>query len=232
MQYRRFPWLILLAVLPLAASAADLEVSISDTAGKPVQDAVVSLEPMDSTPPKPVPHATAVMDQRDREFMPHVLAVQAGTAVSFPNSDNIHHDVYSFSPAKVFELPLYKGIPSQPVVFDKPGVVVLGCNIHDWMLGYIDVVPTPWFVKSDAAGQAELTGVPPGKYHLVLWHPDLDAVDNRRSEDVVLDGKAVLTRKFTLTLKPSLHKGNKPADSLQSKFNRFGDDKKPPPLPN
>ncbi len=231
MQYRRFSWLILLMAVPLALSAAEVEVSISDTAGKPVQDAVVSLEPMDPDQRLPAP-ARGVMDQHDREFVPHVLAVQVGAAVAFPNSDDIHHDVYSFSQPKVFELPLYKGTPTQPLIFDKPGVVVLGCNIHDWMLGYIDVVPTPWFAKSDAAGQAELTGVPPGKYHLVLWHPDLDAADNRLSVGVVLDAKVPLSRKFTLTLKPPLHKGNKPADSLQSKFDRFRDDKKPPPLPN
>jgi hypothetical protein len=152
--------------------------------------------------------------------------------VSFPNSDDIHHDVYSFSAPKPFELPLYKGTPTQPLIFDKPGVVVLGCNIHDWMLGYIDVVPTPWFVKSDASGQAELTGVPAGKYRLVLWHPDLDAVDNSRGEDVVMQDPAPLIRTYTVTLKPPLHKGHKPDQSLQDKFGRFRDDKKPPPLPN
>lgn len=223
--------ILFLAGTASGVTAATLEVSIADAAGKPVQDAVVSLEPMDPKQSIPPPRAGAVMDQRDREFVPHVLAVQLGSAVSFPNFDDIHHDVYSFSAPKVFELPLYKGTPSQPVVFDKPGVVVLGCNIHDWMLGYIDVVPTYWFVKSDAAGQAELTGVPAGKYHLVLWHPDLDTQDNRESAEVVLDDKAPLSRSYNLTLKPPLHKGHKPDKSLQDKFGRFRDEK-PPPLPN
>ncbi len=216
--------------MALPVSAATLEVSIDDAAGKPVQDAVVSLEPQDRSPPKAA-QPTAVMDQHNKEFVPHVLAVEAGTAVSFPNSDDIHHDVYSFSPAKPFELPLYKGVPTKPVIFDKSGVVVLGCNIHDWMLGYIDVVPTPWFVKSDASGQAELAGVPAGKYHLVIWHPDMQAEGNGLSQDLVLDEKQLTQLSFKVTLKAPLHLGSKPVESLQNKFDRFRD-AKPPPLSN
>src|ERR1700761_6794431 len=119
----RVSWSLASALLLCAAAhAATLEVSIADSAGKPVQDAVVSLEPMDPNQRLPAP-AHGVMDQHDREFVPHVLAVQVGATVSFPTSDDIHHDVYSFSPAKSFELPLYKGTPTEPLLFDKPGVV-------------------------------------------------------------------------------------------------------------
>ena len=98
-----------------------------------------------------------------------MLAVHTGTAVSFPNSDNIRHHVYSFSPAKRFELRLYQA-RRRPVVFDKPGVVVLGCNIHDWMLGYVYITDDPFFAVSDDAGRLALD-LPPGRYTASLWHP-------------------------------------------------------------
>jgi hypothetical protein len=93
--------------------------------------------------------------------------------VSFPNRDDIRHQVYSFSPAKRFELRLYKGTPSEPVLFDKPGLVVLGCNIHDWMVGYIYVTDDPWFAVSDATGTLHLDALPAGRYQVTLWHPQM-----------------------------------------------------------
>jgi plastocyanin len=115
---------------PALARAPSVEASVTDQSGKPVLDAVVTLMPVGGPPPalRPMP---AVMDQVNKEFVPAVLPVVVGTPVSFPNRDNIRHHVYSFSPAKKFELPLYMGTPSAPVVFDKPGAVALGCNIHD-----------------------------------------------------------------------------------------------------
>ena len=99
-----------------------------------------------------------------------MLAVRTGTAVSFPNRDSVRHHVYSFSAPKRFELRLYKGTPSQPIVFDQPGVVVLGCNIHDWMVGYVYVTNDPRFAVSDAQGRLSLD-LPPGQYPMTLWHP-------------------------------------------------------------
>jgi plastocyanin len=151
------------------AAAASLQVSVVDQHGQPLPDAVVTLRGA-SDPGVPAP-ARAVMDQRQQEFMPHVLAVRAGTSISFPNSDNIRHQVYSFSAPKRFELRLYEGTPGAPLLFDKPGVVVLGCNIHDWMLGYIYVSDDPWFAVSDAKGQLSLDGLPAGHYRMSLWHP-------------------------------------------------------------
>ena len=110
------------------------------------------------------------MDQKNRTFVPHVLAVQTGTAVRFPNSDDIRHQVYSFSSAKTFQLPLYKGTPASPVWFDKAGVVSLGCNIHDHMIAYIYVVDSPWFAKANADGLARIENVPGGEYELFARH--------------------------------------------------------------
>lgn len=114
------------------------------------------------------------MDQIDKEFVPLVVPVQVGAAVSFPNKDNIRHHVYSFSPAKRFELKLYSGVPAKPVVFDRPGPVTLGCNIHDWMVGYIYVVDTPWFGKTSADGVASFE-LPAGDYVVKVWHPWMKA---------------------------------------------------------
>ena len=99
--------------------------------------------------------------------------VRTGTAVSFPNNDDIRHHVYSFSEAKKFELPLYKGVPAEPVVFDQAGTVVLGCNIHDWMLAYVYVVDTPWRLVTDEKGAGVLDDLPAGRYRVDVLHPRL-----------------------------------------------------------
>jgi hypothetical protein len=96
-----------------------------------------------------------------------------GSAVSFPNKDTVRHHVYSFSPAKVFDLKLYAGTPTTQVVFGAPGVVVLGCNIHDKMAAWLLVVDTPYYAKTDTSGSATLTAVPGGNYTLRVWHPNL-----------------------------------------------------------
>ena len=152
------------------ARAATLDVVLRQADQTPVSDAVVTLQG-----PVGAPAGTlkADMDQRGQKFAPHVLAVHTGTQVRFPNSDNIRHQVYSFSPAKRFELRLYEGTPTDPLLFDKPGVVVLGCNIHDWMLGYIYVTDDPRFGVSDAQGHVRLDDLPAGAYHVTLWHPQL-----------------------------------------------------------
>ena len=160
--------LLLCLWLPALAPAAPLQLRIDDGAA-PVADAVASLHAAAA----PAAAGTrAVMDQRNTAFVPGVLPVQAGTSVSFPNSDSVQHQVYSFSAAKSFELPLYAGTPLEPVRFDTPGVVVVGCNIHDWMIGHIVVLDTPHFGKTGADGRVRLQA-PPGVYRLRIWHARL-----------------------------------------------------------
>lgn len=151
------------------ANAASVQVSVVDQAGAPVPDAIVYATPASGKLPAPKP-ATAIIDQVKRQFVPHVSVVQTGTAITFPNKDNFEHDVYSFSPAKKFELHLYHGVPANPVVFDKPGLVVMGCNIHDTMVAYLLVVDTPWFAKTDAAGNASIDNLPADNYRITAWH--------------------------------------------------------------
>lgn len=164
---------LVLSLLPLAAGAATLTIDVRNSRGQVLRDAVVYAVPDGrSLPPA---KKTAVMDQKNRMFVPHVLAIQTGTAVRFPNSDDIRHQVYSFSSAKTFQLPLYTGTPSNPIVFDKAGVATLGCNIHDHMSAYIVVVDTPHFATTGGDGRATLDTLGAGKYTVHVWHPELKA---------------------------------------------------------
>jgi plastocyanin len=163
---------VLSVVMGMPVMAANVDVIVQDGKGELLADVVVSvqerLHPMTTT------KTMAVIDQRQRQFVPYVSVVQTGTTVSFPNSDRIRHHVYSFSPARHFDLQLYAGQPSKPVVFDRAGVAVLGCNIHDWMLAYVKVVSTPFFAKTDDGGQATVRNIPKGRYQLEYWHPRLE----------------------------------------------------------
>jgi len=151
-------------------SAAQVTVTVTDEAGVPVADAVVALrsDAVSSSGNRPKP--TVALDQVNKQFVPHVSVIEVGTTLYFPNSDNIRHQVYSFSDAKRFELKLYAGKSAAPVLFDRPGVVILGCNIHDWMSAYVYVVPTPYFAMTDKAGRAAIK-VPLGTYVVETWHP-------------------------------------------------------------
>lgn len=161
---------LLLALFPAAARAATLEVEVRGGNGALLDGAVVFAIP-DRPQPGPPPR-DAIMDQMNRTFVPHVLPVQKGTRVRFPNHDNVRHQVYSFSEAKRFQLPLYQGTPGAPVVFDKPGVVALGCNIHDRMSAYIVVVDTPHFGLTEK-GHSTLRDLPAGQYSVHVWREGL-----------------------------------------------------------
>lgn len=157
---------------PLYA-ASGLSVTVLSAAGMPVQDAIVIAEPAQGSPP-PRPGLKDVMDQRNLMFVPGAMVVQTGTAVDFPNSDQVRHQVYSFSSAKTFQLALYAGKAHAPVLFDKPGLVTLGCNIHDSMLGYIYVTDSPWYGRTGSDGTLQLHDLAPGEYTVRLWHTLLD----------------------------------------------------------
>ena len=168
----------LVALAPLAVAAAapavgSVRVEIKDPKAAPVADAVASLLPLDRAPALTPPAAPVVIEQDREEFEPFVSAVVVGTRVNFPNRDKVQHHVFSLSKTKQFDLGLYRGEPREMVTFDRPGVVTLGCNIHDWMSAYIVVLPTPHFAKSGADGLAPIAGLPAGKYRLEVWHPRL-----------------------------------------------------------
>jgi plastocyanin len=182
------------------ARPGPVEASVTDDKGKPVEDAVVSLISLAAPAAAPAT-TTAVMDQHDREFVPHVLPVYVGARLSFPNRDNIRHHVYSFSAPKKFELPLYIGTPASPVNFDKPGVVALGCNIHDWMLAYIYVLTTPHFAKTAADGKARLDGLTPGAYEARVWHPRLRGDTEKTGRPLIMAAGEPAQVAFVVSLK-------------------------------
>jgi plastocyanin len=157
---------------PLYAASA-LSVTVLSATGTAVPDAIIIAEPDRGSPP-PRPGQKDVMDQRNLMFVPGAMVVQTGTSVDFPNSDQVRHQVYSFSPAKPFQLALYAGKAHAPVVFDKPGLVTLGCNIHDSMLGYIYVTDSPWYGHTGADGTLQLRDLTPGEYTVRAWHPRLN----------------------------------------------------------
>ena len=180
-KWTTFPVVALFVALSGQAIAGSLTVNVTGQ-GKPLENAVIAIYAAQAPPAARLPSRD--MDQRSLIFQPHVLAVQVGSEVRFPNSDNTRHQVYSFSPAKTFELPLYSGTKAKPIHMDTAGVVELGCNIHDWMLGYIVVVDTPYFAMTNTKGQATIQA-PPGSYRLEAWHESQAAPPAQRTSQQV-----------------------------------------------
>lgn len=158
----------LFSLASFQVNAGEVTVTVSDNLGMPIANAVVYAEPIGKTVPKPT--RLGMVEQKNKQFIPLVTVVQSGSNINFPNRDLVRHHVYSFSPAKTFELKLYSGIPANPVLFDKAGTVVLGCNIHDNMLAYIHIVDTPYFAKTDDNGKVKLNDLPDGQYQLKVWY--------------------------------------------------------------
>lgn len=170
--------------------AGELNVTVKDGKGAALEDAIFTAMPLDARNIPKQKSNKPFVDQVGKEFLPHVLPVYVNSTVAFPNNDSIRHHVYSFSRTKKFELPLYSGTEASPVLFDKPGIVILGCNIHDWMLGYIYVSATPYFVRSDKTGKASLSDLPDGEYTVKVWHPQMTATEESTSRKIVISSKA------------------------------------------
>jgi plastocyanin len=192
-----------LANLAAAARAATLVIHVLSADGHALPGAVVTVRPLDA----PARHAApqrAVMDQVNRAFEPDLLVIPVGSTIEFPNSDSVSHQIYSFSPPKRFQLPLYRGKPYPPVLFDQAGIVTLGCNIHDQMLAYVLVTDAPYFGRTDAGGawSAEVTR---GQYRVTLWHPRLrdEGADLERQLTVNDTDRAELTLRLVRPLQPA-----------------------------
>lgn len=189
-----------LAAVAHPALAATVTVQVRDASGATVPNAVVmiSLEGR----PTPVPRGGSyTVEQRNIQFQPFVTIVPVGSDVAFPNRDKVRHHVYSFSPARKFELKLYAREDNRAVRFDQPGVVALGCNIHDKMSAYVAVVDTPWAAKTDANGLVRLAGVPGGSLSITVWHPYLRAPANRVTKAIRVADNAVHSEGFAVALR-------------------------------
>ena len=159
---------MLVAAVSPSAAARTVSGQVLGQDGKPVAHAVVFVQEPASQPA--AASSSAIMDQFNKTFVPEMLPVAVGTQVKFPNRDQIRHHVYSFSRPKRFELPLYKGEDAPPVLFDKPGVVKIGCNIHDWMSAIILVLPNDRFAVTKEDGTFSLPGLDAGTYTITAWH--------------------------------------------------------------
>ncbi|MEM1434316.1 MAG: methylamine utilization protein [Pseudomonadota bacterium] len=168
--------LVLCAQAPVAVSDTVAEallrtqtIELRDGRGRPLSgSAVIVVGDYPAAPATPA--QPAVMSQKNERFTPDLLVIQAGEAVAFPNNDRVMHHVYSFSQARQFEIPLYQSEAPSPIRFETAGVVVVGCNIHDQMVGTIIVADTPFFALTDKRGRARLT-VPPGATEVDVWYP-------------------------------------------------------------
>ena len=187
------------------AQAADLQVTVTNMAGAPVRDAVVSLKP--SAGGWAVNSRTNYswnyeMVQHNIIFDPHVLVVPTGAEVTFPNRDKVRHHVYSFSPAKTFEIKLYGREENRKVVFDKPGVVSLGCNIHDGMIAYVFVSDTVHVAKTGADGVAVLRGLPAGDARVAVWQPKIRAPGAQKTLSVTLPAQGMVRQTVAVNVRP------------------------------
>ncbi len=184
---------------PLVAQSS-FEALVVDAAGELVSDAVLSLSPLDGQIVPAAAVGGAKISQIKQEYSPYVTAVRTGTPVEFPNLDTIQHHIYSVSKPKRFEIPLYEPGRSEVVTFDQPGLVVIGCNIHDWMSAYVLVLDTPWFSKTTADGRVRFVDLAPGRYRLELWHPRVSKPLSREVTLGTTNGAEPL--RLTLTLRP------------------------------
>jgi plastocyanin len=192
---------LLCAVRP--ACPATLIVRVQTPDGHVLPGAVVTIRPLEGAARHAAP-VHALMDQVNRSFAPDLLVIPVGSSVEFPNSDSVSHQIYSFSPAKRFQLPLYRGKPYPPTHFDQPGVVTLGCNIHDEMLAYLLVTDAPWYGRTNEAGSWSAE-VPHGRYRVELWHPRLrdNEADLGRELTVADADRAELTLRLSRPLQPA-----------------------------
>jgi plastocyanin len=183
--------------------AATIRVIVEGQDGHPMPGAVVTVHPLD-VPTHPAPPVHAAMDQVNRAFEPDLLVIPVGSTIEFPNSDAVSHQIYSFSPAKRFQLSLYRGKPYPPVRFEQAGVVTLGCNIHDQMLAYVLVTDAPFFGRTDAAGSWS-ADVSRGRYRVSIWHPRLrdEPTDLERELTIGETDRASLTLRLAKPLEPA-----------------------------
>jgi plastocyanin len=184
------------------ALAATLIIAVQAVDGRPLAGAVLTVHALSGTghPAAPV---NAVMDQVERAFVPDLLVIPAGSTVEFPNSDSVSHQIYSFSAAKKFQLPLYRGKRYPPVRFDSLGLVTLGCNIHDSMLAYVLVTDAPYFGRTDSSGSWSVE-VPRGNYRVTVWHPRMrESAELQREMTIGDTDRIALTVRLAKPLQPA-----------------------------
>jgi plastocyanin len=184
------------------ALAATLVVTVQAVDGRPLAGAVLTVHALGGTD-RPAAPINAIMDQVERAFVPDLLVIPPRSTVEFPNSDSVSHQIYSFSAAKKFQLPLYRGKRYPPVRFDQVGLVTLGCNIHDSMLAYVLVTDAPYFGRTDSSGSWSIE-VPRGNYRVTVWHPRMrESAELEREMRIGAADRAAVTVRLAKPLQPA-----------------------------
>ena len=182
---------IILACICGPAFAGDLTVSVRDSAGRPVRDAVITVTPNAGVPRGPIRFPWALrIAQQNVQFQPYVLIAPVGAAVAFPNLDRVRHQIYSFSRGNRFEIELFGRDETRTHAFSTAGVAALGCNIHDQMLAFVRIVDTPYAGKTDATGDVTIPAIPAGGARLVVWHPQLNVRGNESAYTLTIGAGA------------------------------------------
>ncbi|MFC4700100.1 methylamine utilization protein [Glaciecola siphonariae] len=204
---RTLKGLVLLACLSACSfSYAKSRVVVTDKNGVVLSNIVVEISAQTKTSTDLARQAAdpVVIEQIDQQFVPHISVVPVGTQVTFPNNDTVAHHVYSFSPAKTFEVNLQEQFTSKPISFDSAGIVELGCNIHDWMLAYVFISDADWFGKTNAQGIVDVE-LPEGSYSASVWHPRLSKNDMQSIHELIINqANQVSTIALSDDLLPSL----------------------------
>ncbi|MDB5680742.1 MAG: methylamine utilization protein [Sphingomonas bacterium] len=195
-------FVLLLGAAPLPP-AAGVSVAVRGPNGQPIANAVVTIRLVGRPTPPPRMGAGYAVRQQNIQFNPFLLVVPVNADVSFPNFDQVRHQVYSFSPAKRFELKLYAREQNRTVRFDRAGPVSLGCNFHDQMTAFIYVTDSAFTARTDASGTVSLAGVPQGAVSISVWHPYLRAPGNQVSRQIDLGGGARETFAVALRMPPA-----------------------------
>ncbi|MGQ7249142.1 methylamine utilization protein [Halomonas sp. V046] len=212
------PLVLSFALLMLSASALAASIRVIDAeTGEPLADAVVELSRTEASPGPGQGEHEGVFEiaQRHATFVPLVTVLPVGSKVIFPNRDSSRHHVYSFSPAKVFDLELYLSETPPPVAFERPGVVVLGCNIHDHMRAFVVVSDGDRFAMTDARGRADFPAVEARNQVIRVWHPRLEDTHQRWWQGRLVSA----TQEVALELEARLMQPAPPSD-LQRRFDQ------------
>lgn len=197
---------LLLSLCMASAGAATLNLTALDKLGMPMGDVVISATPVGAAIEAGAPVDAVTIAQDHRQFTPYVTPIRVGTSVRFPNYDKIEHHVKSFSPAKEFEIKVYESGTPPPVTFDKPGIVVVYCLLHEWMRAYVMVLDTPYFGKTDPSGAVSLNGLKEGSYVVRAWHPDMGTVKPALEQTVKIVDKGNLPMQFAFNFVPRVRK--------------------------
>lgn len=180
----------------IAADQSCVKIMVNSKSGQALAGMVVYLKPLGGQQLTPSTKEI-VIGQLGKSFMPYVSVSQANSKVSFVNQDDITHHIYSAGSDNKFSFKIRAGQTNASILFNHESEVAMGCNIHDWMSGYLLVVNTPYFGKTDQQGQISFTVEKQEKYNIVVWHPQMQSEMNRMSKEVSISENSA----FTFTLK-------------------------------